>query len=245
MLKVEPGHHATLLALAEAQIQQEKLADAIPVARGGRARASGRPAHHPPARLPRVREPRLRGGAPALRAGARAATRTSTRSRTSSASRCAGSNGTTTRSPRSRRFPTDARALPGGAHADRGHLRAKGRLRRARSPRSSARGRAARRGRSTSTSRAFARAPATSTVRSRSSRACSNQAPDDAELLYNIGRHPRRGEAHRRGARATCEIALVKHPDHAGALNYIGYTWAENGHEPRPGRAVHQRARSS
>lgn len=53
-------------------------------------------------------------------------------------------------------------------------------------------------------------------------------APDDAELLYNIG--VIHGEAKRTDeALRWMEKALEKQPDHAGALNYIGYTWAESG----------------
>jgi tetratricopeptide (TPR) repeat protein len=53
-------------------------------------------------------------------------------------------------------------------------------------------------------------------------------SPDDAELLYNIG--VIHGEA-KRGEEALrwMEQALEKQPDHAGALNYIGYSWAERG----------------
>jgi tetratricopeptide (TPR) repeat protein len=53
-------------------------------------------------------------------------------------------------------------------------------------------------------------------------------SPDDAELLYNIG--VIHGEAKRtEEALRWMEKALEKQPDHAGALNYIGYTWAESG----------------
>jgi tetratricopeptide (TPR) repeat protein len=53
-------------------------------------------------------------------------------------------------------------------------------------------------------------------------------SPDDAELLYNIG--VIHGEAKRsEEALHWMEQALAKQPDHAGALNYIGYTWAEQG----------------
>ncbi len=53
-------------------------------------------------------------------------------------------------------------------------------------------------------------------------------SPDDAELLYNIG--VIHGEAKRtEDALRWMERALEKQPDHAGALNYIGYTWAERG----------------
>ncbi|HVH07208.1 MAG TPA: tetratricopeptide repeat protein [Myxococcota bacterium] len=54
------------------------------------------------------------------------------------------------------------------------------------------------------------------------------QAPDDAELLYNLG--VIHGEAKRTSeALEWMEKALAKQPDHAGALNYIGYSWAEKG----------------
>lgn len=53
-------------------------------------------------------------------------------------------------------------------------------------------------------------------------------SPDDAELLYNIG--VIHGEAKRsEEALRWMERALEKQPDHAGALNYIGYSWAESG----------------
>jgi tetratricopeptide (TPR) repeat protein len=53
-------------------------------------------------------------------------------------------------------------------------------------------------------------------------------SPDDAELIYNIG--VIHGEAKRsEEALRWMEQALAKQPDHAGALNYIGYSWAERG----------------
>jgi tetratricopeptide (TPR) repeat protein len=56
------------------------------------------------------------------------------------------------------------------------------------------------------------------------------QAPDDAELLYNIG--VIHGEAQRADeALRWMERVLEKQPDHAGALNYIGYSLAERGEE--------------
>jgi tetratricopeptide (TPR) repeat protein len=56
------------------------------------------------------------------------------------------------------------------------------------------------------------------------------QAPDDAELLYNIGMI--HGEAQRSDeALRWMEKALEKQPDHAGALNYIGYSLAERGED--------------
>jgi tetratricopeptide (TPR) repeat protein len=55
-----------------------------------------------------------------------------------------------------------------------------------------------------------------------------DEAPEDAELLYNIGvLHGETGRADR--AVEYMELALEKQPDHAGALNFIGYTWAESG----------------
>jgi tetratricopeptide (TPR) repeat protein len=54
------------------------------------------------------------------------------------------------------------------------------------------------------------------------------EAPDDPELLYNLG--VLHGEAQEVDeALAYMHRALEKQPDHAGALNYIGYTWAESG----------------
>jgi tetratricopeptide (TPR) repeat protein len=56
------------------------------------------------------------------------------------------------------------------------------------------------------------------------------QAPDDAELLYNIG--VIHGEAKRNDeALRWMHKALEKQPDHAGALNYIGYSLAEKGEQ--------------
>jgi tetratricopeptide (TPR) repeat protein len=54
------------------------------------------------------------------------------------------------------------------------------------------------------------------------------ESPDDVELLYNIG--VIHGEARNVDeAIRTMKIVLMKDPDHAGALNYVGYTWAERG----------------
>lgn len=54
------------------------------------------------------------------------------------------------------------------------------------------------------------------------------EAPDDIELLYSLG--VVYGEAGRidESLRIMHEV-LERNPDHAGALNYIGYTWAEQG----------------
>ncbi|MBW2446637.1 MAG: tetratricopeptide repeat protein [Deltaproteobacteria bacterium] len=52
--------------------------------------------------------------------------------------------------------------------------------------------------------------------------------PNDDELLYNIG--VLYGEAKRfDDALRYMHLALEKNPESAGALNYIGYTWAERG----------------
>jgi tetratricopeptide (TPR) repeat protein len=54
------------------------------------------------------------------------------------------------------------------------------------------------------------------------------QDPDDDELLYNIGMLY--GEAKRFDeAIQYMRLALERNPDNASALNYIGYTWAEQG----------------
>jgi tetratricopeptide (TPR) repeat protein len=54
------------------------------------------------------------------------------------------------------------------------------------------------------------------------------QAPDDEEVLYNIG--VLYGENGRQDeALARMQQVLAKNPDHAGALNYVGYTFAERG----------------
>lgn len=52
--------------------------------------------------------------------------------------------------------------------------------------------------------------------------------PDDAEVLYHIG--VIHGEAKNVDeAIRTMKRVLERDPDHAGALNYVGYTWAERG----------------
>jgi tetratricopeptide (TPR) repeat protein len=54
------------------------------------------------------------------------------------------------------------------------------------------------------------------------------ETPDDPEILYNIG--VLHGEAKQVDvALGYMEKVLEKAPDHAGALNYVGYTWAEQG----------------
>jgi tetratricopeptide (TPR) repeat protein len=54
------------------------------------------------------------------------------------------------------------------------------------------------------------------------------EAPDDDELLYNLG--VVHGEAHHYDdALRYMQLALEANPDNASALNYIGYTWAERG----------------
>jgi len=53
-------------------------------------------------------------------------------------------------------------------------------------------------------------------------------SPDDADVLYNIG--VIYGEASKvEEAIRTMQTVLGINPDHAGALNYVGYTWAEKG----------------
>jgi tetratricopeptide (TPR) repeat protein len=55
-----------------------------------------------------------------------------------------------------------------------------------------------------------------------------DESPDDAEILYNIG--VIHGEAKQiEEAIRYMQIVLGMDPDHAGALNYVGYTWAEQG----------------
>ncbi len=55
-----------------------------------------------------------------------------------------------------------------------------------------------------------------------------DESPDDAEILYNIG--VIHGEAKQIDeAIRYMHIVLGIDPDHAGALNYVGYTWAEQG----------------
>ncbi len=53
-------------------------------------------------------------------------------------------------------------------------------------------------------------------------------APDDEEVVYNLGVvHGEIGDVEK--ALGYMRRVLEKNPDHAGALNYIGYTWAEQG----------------
>jgi tetratricopeptide (TPR) repeat protein len=55
-----------------------------------------------------------------------------------------------------------------------------------------------------------------------------DESPDDAEILYNIG--VIHGEAKQIDeAIRYMQIVLGRNPDHPGALNYVGYTWAEQG----------------
>jgi tetratricopeptide (TPR) repeat protein len=55
-----------------------------------------------------------------------------------------------------------------------------------------------------------------------------DEAPDDAEILYNSG--VIHGEAKQVDeAIHYMQLVLGMNPDHAGALNYVGYTWAEQG----------------
>jgi tetratricopeptide (TPR) repeat protein len=54
------------------------------------------------------------------------------------------------------------------------------------------------------------------------------ESPGDPEVLYNLG--VLYGEARRQDeAIAYMRRVLEHNPDHAGALNYIGYSWAEQG----------------
>jgi tetratricopeptide (TPR) repeat protein len=54
------------------------------------------------------------------------------------------------------------------------------------------------------------------------------ESPDDPEVLYSLG--VIHGDARRQQeALGYMERALAKNADHAGALNYLGYTWAERG----------------
>lgn len=54
--------------------------------------------------------------------------------------------------------------------------------------------------------------------------------PDDDELLYNLG--VVYGEAKRtKEALVYMERAIEHNPNNASALNYVGYTWAEDGRE--------------
>jgi tetratricopeptide (TPR) repeat protein len=67
------------------------------------------------------------------------------------------------------------------------------------------------------------------------------EAPDDDELLFNLG--VLYGEARRTDeAIAYMQQALAKNPDNASALNYIGYTWAERGLKLDEAESLIQRA---
>jgi tetratricopeptide (TPR) repeat protein len=67
------------------------------------------------------------------------------------------------------------------------------------------------------------------------------QSPDDDELLYNLG--VIHGEADRIDeAVVYMERALTLNPDNASALNYIGYTWAEQGEHLDDAEAMIERA---
>src|SRR5690606_8399775 len=67
------------------------------------------------------------------------------------------------------------------------------------------------------------------------------EAPDDEELLYNLG--VLYGEAGRTGeALAYMEQVLARNPDHPGALNYVGYSLAEQGLELDRAEAMITRA---
>ena len=82
---------------------------------------------------------------------------------------------------------------------------------------------------STSTPRACARRPATSTGAVAFLEGLLAASPDDDEVLYNLG--VIYGEANRDGRGDPLHGAARsrKNPEHAGALNYVGYTLAERG----------------
>jgi tetratricopeptide (TPR) repeat protein len=64
---------------------------------------------------------------------------------------------------------------------------------------------------------------------------------EDAETLYNIG--ILRGEARQLDAAlAAMDDALKLDPNHAGALNFIGYSWAERGEKLDEAQALIERA---
>ncbi|RIK97765.1 MAG: hypothetical protein DCC71_21490 [Proteobacteria bacterium] len=55
-------------------------------------------------------------------------------------------------------------------------------------------------------------------------------APEDEEILYNLG--VLHGDAGRQDeALGYMQQVLARNPQHPGALNYVGYTWAERGHQ--------------
>ena len=67
------------------------------------------------------------------------------------------------------------------------------------------------------------------------------EAPEDAEVLYNIG--VIQGEAKNvEEAIRYMRIVLGLDPDHAGALNYVGYTFAERGEKLDEAEAMIARA---
>jgi len=68
-----------------------------------------------------------------------------------------------------------------------------------------------------------------------------DEAPEDAEVLYNIG--VIHGEAKNvEEAIRYMQIVLGLNPDHAGALNYVGYTFAERGQNLDEAEAMIARA---
>jgi tetratricopeptide (TPR) repeat protein len=67
------------------------------------------------------------------------------------------------------------------------------------------------------------------------------EAPDDDELLYNLG--VVHGEARRYDeALRFMQRALEKNPDNPAALNYVGYSWAEKGENLDQAEAMITRA---
>ncbi len=61
-------------------------------------------------------------------------------------------------------------------------------------------------------------------------RAMLAETPDDEEVLYNLG--VVYGDARRSNDAITyMQQVLERNPNHAGALNFVGYTWAERGEQ--------------
>lgn len=68
-----------------------------------------------------------------------------------------------------------------------------------------------------------------------------NDSPQDEDLLFNLGvLHGEAGELDR--SLDVMHEVLTLNPDHPGALNYIGYTWAEKGIRLQEAQDMIQRA---
>ena len=187
-----------------------------------------------------LRGRRLRGRRAAASSARSRASPSSTRSRSSSAWRCAGWSRPDEAIAPSSAIPPEPRALRRGAHADR---------RRSTSSTASIEPRA-RRGRARARGRADARPLElyAASLRSKSGdfdgrgrlpRGPARRGARRRRAALQHRRHLRRGEARRRGDPLHASSRSSKNPDNAGALNFIGYTWAERGENLDEAEAHH------